>query len=174
MYKRLATAALAGMASAAVAPLPSISVCTETSTLIYRSTTAYSTYYVTHTLSGSGYASPTESTVSPTGGYGGTTSSSSMAALFSSASEAPSSAAGGIGSWIISPGPYSSPASPVTTSLPPVVSHPAPSGNATYSLTGAPTGTASGSPAQQTGNAGVANKPVGALLGLVGVAAALL
>lgn len=35
----------------------SYSVCTETSTLIYRSTTEYSTYYVTHTVYGSGSAS---------------------------------------------------------------------------------------------------------------------
>ena len=63
MYKRLAAVALAGFASAvpAVVPYPRISVCTETSTLIYRSTTEYSTYYVTHTLDASEYPAPTGS-----------------------------------------------------------------------------------------------------------------
>ena len=101
-------------------------------------------------------------------------------APYSSAPGAPapasSSAAGGIGSWIISPSPYSSPASPVATSLPPVVPYPVPSGNATYPTlsTGMPSAASSGYPVEQTGNAGVMNKPFGAVLGLAGLFAALL
>ncbi|KAK3725420.1 hypothetical protein LTR37_000390 [Vermiconidia calcicola] len=44
---------------------PSISICTKTSTWIYRSTTEFSTYYVTHTLPGYSSVSASSSEVSP-------------------------------------------------------------------------------------------------------------
>lgn len=250
------------------APVSYTSICTETSTLIYQSTTVYSTYVVTHTTypsspettvtdvttvytttcpassiytsdssemtsyytatstltstyqstitaypspSASSPASPETTAEGPPAPYTSPAASSPVspgtgsevppAPYSTPAASSPAfpettteavpapppysgasswtteagSEAGGIGSYIMSPGPYSSPASPVTTSLPPVVPYPVPSGNATYPAisTGLPSASSSGYPVEQTGNAGVAVKPLGTLVGLAGLAAAL-
>ena len=49
---------------------PTYSTCTETSTLIYRSTTAYSTYYVTHTIHESAASSAAAESGAPAYGSG--------------------------------------------------------------------------------------------------------
>lgn len=164
MYKSLITVALAGMASAAVAPSGYDNASSSSSI-------AAPTGYVSSELAPSSYPTTSASVCNPSTPYTSTLIYRSTT-LYSTIypSGATGSSAPATGSAAPYPVPSGNATVPIMSTGVPTASTP----GSTSGSTSEPNASTSGSAAQQTANAAVVAKPVGALLGLAGLAAAFL